>query len=145
MEESRVTKPVCGVLYLDFLRAYCGTDEVKQKAFAAGFIVGQCEKVYIGACKAAMFRPSESAFHWLKEVVDDAAHTYGLTVTTIPASGVIEIWVSRSDPDVSRMGLYQENSPEWHQLRARLCGIPADEVDTNFHERDGYAQKCDEG
>lgn len=142
-------KPTCGVLYLEALNQFCGTDE-ERKAFAAGHVNGQAEKVYLGACSAAMFRPQPENHEWLLLTVQKIAGRYGLRVNCqsyVDRGTVIsEIWISRKGSViVDEFTRYPVNSPTWHAVRARACGIPADEVDYVFHERRGYAEPCDGG
>lgn len=173
----------CGEFYREALRRYSTfeydgggthTDPRAYRAFAAGFVTGQAEKVYLGACVAAMFRPSEDRLSLMRELLDDITPRYGLTVVWMgwPRGGKrgymgqvavpepsdplhdgprvefeaeFEAWICRpaSAPVVARMRLLTRNSPEWHTLRAMLCGVPVGEVDVRFHERVGAGERCD--
>lgn len=66
---------------------------------------------------------------------------YDLAVISLPYLG--EIWVCRREvvSAVSAMSELQINSPAWHHARARLRGIPAGEVDEQFHLRQGYGER----
>ena len=52
-----------------------------------------------------------------------------------------EIWIARPDGAAKLAELSalldrdSKNTPAWHRYRAELCGIPAEEVDENFHLR----------
>lgn len=134
-------KPTCGPLYLEGVREFCGGDVALQKAFAAGFVSGQAEKVYLGACKAAMFRPSAETRGWLVPIIDSVCDRYDLRKTFIAR----EIWITRPvncDLVIAMIAL-EPNSMAWHHMRGELCGIPEEERDLRFHERTGYAEKCD--
>ncbi|OGZ44496.1 MAG: hypothetical protein A2719_05230 [Candidatus Ryanbacteria bacterium RIFCSPHIGHO2_01_FULL_45_22] len=53
-----------------------------------------------------------------------------------------ELWVSRPG-NVARIEALKSlpvNSPEWHRERGLLCGIPEDEIDPEFHLREGYGK-----
>lgn len=73
-------KTTCGPMYKAGLSQFAGDDPDKIRIFAAGFVSGQCEKVYLGACRAAMFRPSLERSAMLLEVVHDMGQRYGLNV-----------------------------------------------------------------
>jgi hypothetical protein len=138
-------KPTCGPLYLEALTQYTDGDPEKVRLFAAGFIHGQAEKVYLGACQAAMFRPSPERLEMVDTLAMDAANRYGLLMTYLPSVG--EFWLCRDEAafiSVSEHMLRMKpNSPGWHHWRAWLCGIPNGEIDPRFHERKGYGESCD--
>lgn len=136
-------KKTCGELYLDALAEI--PTENERRAFAKGFMSGQAEKVYLGACPAAMFRPSETTFAWLLEDVEEICDRYGLSHHVFNMGTVREIWICRHSFGIGNWYIYQKDSPEWHKMRAIACGIPSSEVDYKFHERKGYNQPCDQG
>lgn len=137
-----MNKPTCGPMYKEALERYAGDDAELIRIFAAGFVSGQAEKVYLGACRAAMFRPSQDRYGMLIETVRDVAQRYGLTVVEGIGSQN-EIWVCRPDDAELVRGQmqYPENSPPWHVHRATLCGV--DEIDVRFHLRAGSGERCD--
>ena len=142
METSRKT---CGPLYKEAILKYAGGDPDKEYLFAAGFVSGEAEKVYLGACPAAMFRPSSDNLWWLREVVIDVMRRYGLWHWQIGD----ELWIFRPDyfdqlKELEDLHEAKEvNTPRWHGLRAELCGVPEAEIDLAFHEREGYGEPCD--
>ena len=142
-----MSKPTCGPMYKEALDKYADGDESKSHAFAAGFVSGQAEKVYLGACRAAMFRPSQDRKAMLLEIVADAAARYGLRVV-VPVGAKGEVWICRATylPAVEMLRdchPENENSEWWHRHRAFLCGVPDDEVDSKFHLRDRHGLDCD--
>lgn len=144
-----MSKPTCGVLYLEGLEQFAGETAESFLAWTAGFVSGQAEKVYLGACKAAMFRPSDEHFEMVSQIAESVCRRYGLCmrrgVRGNPKKGGNEIWIYRLE-NADRIGewlRHEENSPKWHTLRAALCGIPANEIDFEFHNRAGYNEPCD--
>lgn len=132
----------CGPLYLEALEKYTGGDEKLVRCFAAGFVSGEGEKVYLGASPAAMFRPSERQYgSMIREVLNDVAARYELTWTRILG----EYWIYRGQyaQQIDELRFLEIDSPEWHRLRAKLCGVPEVEVDEHFHMRKGYGESCD--
>lgn len=147
-----VPKTTCGPLYRALLHHFCaapgslggagGLDTDKVALFAAGFCCGQAEKVYLGACTAAMFRPSAERRAMLLEVLAHVCAVYGLLVVERQD----EVWVCRDQEtktNVMLMDFGTPNSPAWHRSRGDLCGVPDDEIDEAFHERQGYGERCD--
>lgn len=139
-------KKTCGPFYLDALQSHAGGDESFTEAFAAGFVNGQAEKVYIGACRAAMFRPSEGNWSMVARLATEAAERYGLRFSTMCDVG--EIWILQEHPGVlacfAGLAETEVNSPEWHEIRGWLCGVPTGEIDFEFHKRKGFGESCDE-
>lgn len=120
-------------------------DDAAGWGFTVGFIAGQAEKVFNGACLAAMFRPTRISRESLKEAVDKVAAQYAMPVYVLEKDDVYECWIYRqNDTDTAallmRVYAANVNSPEWHQLRARLCGIPPSKLDFRYHERDDRAK-----
>lgn len=135
-------KTTCGPLYLHAMMRWTGMDEGLVRAFAAGFINGQAEKVYLGACRAAMFRPPMRHDEMVCDIVRDACLRYGLEWTFLRE----EVWICRDQ--IAKLAVLALNdlvlnSPLWHAHRAALYGIPEAEVDLSFHERPGYGEPCD--
>lgn len=134
----------CGEFYLDALTKHTGGDERLVEAFAAGFVNGQAEKVYLGACPAAMFRPSPDRAVLIDLLVQDTCQRYGLK-SYLSASG--EVWIGRDKATLDEIVFVcrevESNTPRWHRRRALLCGIPENEIDHEFHKRKMFNQPCD--
>ena len=133
----------CGPLYFAS-RTLTGHD-ADIKPFAAGFATGLCEKVYLGACFGAMLRPAREDFDWLLATVKVVVRVYDLTVNEYrypengPRAGSREIWILNDNPVAGytyrQMIKMTVNTPGWHTARGQLCGIPSDQIDYAFHER----------
>lgn len=139
-------KKTCGDLYLEALREI--PTEPERRAFAHGFVSGQAEKVYLGACQAAMFRPSNETMPWLLPMTRDVCRRYGLECELLGqhCTGLVpEIWIWRRGGTYGAWLQFPKDSAQWHVERARACGIPEHEIDLNFHERRSYEQPCDQG
>lgn len=140
------SETTCGPLYQDGLLAFTGMDPAKIPIFAAGFVSGEAEKIFLGACSAAMFRPSEEWHDTVMGIVDDVSSRYGLFVEELPTSRGVEIWLCLSPAvqlSIRMLPTLGENSPEWHQRRGLLCGIPSHQIDYQFHKRSGFGEPCD--
>ena len=143
-----MTKPTCGPLYLEGINKW-GYGQPGERAYAAGFVTGQAEKVYLGACPAAMFRPSMENQEWLCTIIQDVCDRYSLGMhwMAVVGGGWSEVWIYRDGHIFHalrrRMEAAEPDSPEYHVIRAALCGIPAAEIDLKFHERRGAGQPCD--
>lgn len=118
--------------------------------FAAGVICGQSEKVYLGACSAAMFRPSRGRFHFCYDTVLRASNIYGLSVESLrchyAGEACVEIWICRGvavAEKVRQLDGMKMNSEAWHAARASLCGIPSSEWDFEYHLRGEFGKRCD--
>lgn len=138
-------KPTCGPLYKAGLEHYAGSDPDKIRLFAAGFISGQAEKVYLGACRGAMFRPSPDWAARLLEIVRDVAARYGLIVR-LAARQNREIWLLRDEAAVALLEEAEELGvpvERFHLLRGALVGVPTEEIDLLFHERAGHGERCE--
>lgn len=137
----------CGVLYAKQLFRYCGTDPGKVRLFSIGMAVGQAEKVYLGACLGAMFRPAAESFSDFRLAILQVADAYGLRYRELDAGGPApEMWLLRDDLALELFS-YLPNTPlnsvDWHGTRADLCGVPHSEIDYKFHERKGYQERCE--
>lgn len=130
----------CLPIYLEALEQYTGGDLEKIRLFAAGFVHGQAEKVYLGACYAAMFRPGPEHWELVFDLAATAAGRYGLAVVDFAELG--EIWITTEEErhQVEHLLDLEVNSTIWHCHRAWLCGIPPHRWDRRFHEREGAAR-----
>lgn len=143
----------CDELYRDVLERFTDMDPASIRLFAPGFIAGQCEKVYSGACAAAMFRPSKEYRGIVLDAIFDACEIYGLSWDTLETAEGDELWVLNYDhaPDIrsewqhvrSMLAKGQENTPTWHALRGSLCGIRTEEIDICYHTRKRFGERCD--
>jgi hypothetical protein len=55
----------CGELFRDAMQSHTDMSPEQIRVFAAGYVTGQAEKIYLGACAAAMFRPSPEHYDML--------------------------------------------------------------------------------
>lgn len=143
-----MAKQTCGPLYRQALETWTGMRPGEVSLFAAGFVHGQAEKVYLGACEGAMFRPSPECRKATLAAVREAAGLYGLDWALL---GNDELWLFactstarekfRCLRELLRTG--QVNTRNWHHVRGALCGVPEGEIDEHFHEREGYGEPCD--
>lgn len=140
--------PSCTLLLENALR-YMEKNVSPAKHVYCGFIIGQMEKVYLGACPAAMFNiPLDD--YGLRAFIRDVAPNYRLAVDgsdyelcSHPTSR--EIWVWRqSRPEVgekvklAKQLMESENPADrseeaGHMLRGLLCGIPMNELDPHWN------------
>jgi len=117
--------------------------ETEWRDFTAGFVSGQLEKAFSGACDACMFAPDEQDFNWCYELVSLlSSKVYGMAVHVLQCSNRKEIWVSDSAIGSGFLreleGMVKggdENCPWWHLLRGNLCGIPFKRIDPDYHKR----------
>ena len=136
----------CGPLYKAGLEDFTGMDPELIPVFVAGFVSGQAEKIYLGACQAAKFWPSNKWRDTVVEIVTKVADRYGLYRAFLHASRGDEVWLCLSPAvveSVESLGNVDENSSLWHERRGLLCGIPAYQIDFCFHERIGHNEPCD--
>lgn len=142
LSDARKKKETCGPLYQKQLDCYVNGDPKKVEPFAAGFVSGQAEKVYLGACRAAMFRPSKDWFVLVERIARQVGQTYRLSTHVLND----EIWLVHPDRGLSlfkKLTATPVNSELWHVLRGILTGVSVGEIDYSFHERRGYAEQCD--
>lgn len=131
----------CGYYYKQALAAYTGGNASYTRQFAAGFVFGQAEKVFLGACQGAIFRPSFEWHDMLLKITEHAAEMYGLVVRVYDS----EIYIFRPEARPLFEALYETfvDSPQWHLIRAQLTGVPPRDVDIKFHEREGAKERAD--
>lgn len=142
----------CGELFKQAMERYCttrmGSGPVLSldllKAFVAGFVNGQAEKVFLGACKAAMFRMSEDRKDAGMEIVEDACRRYGLVWSEGGYPGEVWVMLSENSTEVlEQLHKWEPNSEAWHIVRGRLCGVPLGKIDPLYHEREKHHERCD--
>lgn len=150
-------QPTCGELY----KAFSAWAIEKYHAcpillFAAGSIQGQAEKVYLGACQAQMIRPSLSWQPDALRIVTKICEVYSLHFCQIFYDRHVEYWIYRDvvrcQHDIKRLATMGQRPSAtwsvsewwwWHTMRGSLCGIPREEIDSEYHLRDGYGQACE--
>jgi len=141
-------KTTCGPLFSMCLNKFTDMTDKEVRIFAAGHLTGQAEKVYLGACRAAMVRPSEDYRQWCLTVAIHLSSIYGLEISVFEREEIKdEIWIHRPDArsQVQLLGCpdIEVNSRFWHMIRGDLCGVPPGHIDHQFHERKGYGEVCD--
>ena len=143
------TDVTCGPIYSEARNKFTGDLPEHNKMFAAGHVTGQAEKVYLGACDAAMFRPtSDGGLKFLKGAIISICEVYGLSFSSLEyydGEWKEELWIHREDKkhaiyELRNMGV---NCPEWHWHRGLLCGIQPSEIDSKFHKRAGLYENID--
>ncbi|MBI2053578.1 MAG: hypothetical protein HYT41_02450 [Candidatus Sungbacteria bacterium] len=136
------TSATCGELFKKFLLRYTEGDPEKVRVFDAGITYGQAEKVYLGACTAAMFRPTDQYWDTKLKSCKEVCGLLKLCTVIVHTSVGREIWVCRPENEALVRNLLHisENSPQWHIFRGNLCGIPQSEIDVQFHLRKGYGK-----
>lgn len=135
----------CGPLFLECVKEFV-SDINLMKIFSAGHMTGQAEKIYLGACAAAMFRPNPEYQEWALVAALKIANIYKLEVSVFEREEMKnEIWIHAptATREIAMLKDVDFNSPEWHTLRGRLCGVPEYNLDTEFHLRYGYNIPCD--
>lgn len=160
-----MTATTCGQVYHDLITtlfplmgdAYyglhalildCPEDPPAYASFALGFISGQAEKVASRACPAFMIRPAPAWRAWTEQAMELVCGHYGLAVFALRTQGEFWGYVQGSivvPVDLAHLVNATPNTPHWHLMRARLCGIPSDAVDITYHLRDGHGVRCEPG
>jgi len=139
----------CGVLYQQNLDKFVAGSKERFSAFTAGYICGQAEKVHLGTCSAAMFRVGEEHWQHVVKLVTGIAKRFNLRLMMYVShvSGVREIWLLDGTPATlrfyRRMANVECDTPEYHLIRALLCGVSSHRVDLEYHQRPGYNEECD--
>lgn len=139
-------KERCGVLHNRAMDHFCGDDEEKIRLFAPGFILGQAEKVYLGACRAAMFRPEKRHRKLVGDVLFYACQQYDLRQIYLKTTGEYWLFDKEYNAHMEMIALMSIRATEWpltddewydyHKERGRLCGIPPWKIDGKYHERE---------
>ncbi len=125
-------------LFAELLERFTDHEPTAVAAFAAGFMTGQAEKVWCGACKAAMFRPDTSQHdELLGEIIQDVAGQYGLFYERYVFAGEVEYWIASSGWWflVDRLTEMKYDTPKWHLHRAALCGVSPWNVELDYHKQ----------
>lgn len=137
-ERTHQAPAVCGDLYVQAHQVILDSPVLTTpgELVSGGFWIGQMEKVYLGASMACMFRIGQEEIFKYQEPLTAVARIYNLESAILLG----EYWFFRpvNEGAVRRMMHLRLDSPEYHQARAILCGIPEEEVDIAFHEVPGY-------
>lgn len=141
----------CGKLYTQMMTGLISHNLFKKESglerdfsfLAAGFITGQAEKVYLGSSEAFMIRPSNEWLDWTKEITNLICKNYSIFSLHLESLG--EIWGFKHFSVSLTLQFMVEklelNSPEFHELRARLCGIK--EINREYHKSEGFGERCE--
>jgi len=106
-------------------------------AYFLGRMSGQAEKVMLRACRAFQIRPAPAWIEWATQSMTHICQHYGLLLCRHDPLGElwgvhpdwVWLWCKAMDTPYP--------SPRAHRLRGRLCGIPAHEIDEQYHTRQG--------
>lgn len=140
--------PSCSWLLEDAVR-YMEKNVSPAKHVYAGFIIGQMEKVYLGACPAAMFNVPLDDYS-LRAFVRDVAPVYHLDLDgndyetcTAPTSREVWVWqharpgvrqqVAKAKRLLTSEDPAERNEQAAHVLRGMLCGIPLEQIDPHWN------------
>lgn len=136
-----MSKQTCGPLYKKQFDHFTGGNPDLVRVFAAGFVSGQAEKIYLGACAAAMFRPAKENLDLVLEIVEQVKGTYGLYSHQIDE----EIWLFGVEtiPAIAVLANTVRETRAWHLIRGMLTGVPLRAIDYEFHKRHGFGEACD--
>jgi hypothetical protein len=135
-KENVMTKTTCGPLFDAAVAQFC--EQGPSLRFYAGYITGHAEKIWMGAVPASMFRPPDKHADACRSIVARICEIYELNHTLVTTNLGLEIWMFRDSwvaEDLSVLATLEENSPTWHEYRGRLTGVPEQEIDVKFHER----------
>ncbi len=123
----------CGELYRDVVEQ---TAHIECDKLSLGFLIGQAEKVNIGACEGCMTKDIG-----LATAAPIIAQIYGLKWCALFSTTVNvrspELWLYRGEflPWVKQN--YPLDSPEWNLHRAAMCGVPANQINLSYHDLKG--------
>ena len=128
------TRTTCGPLFAKVWECV-PEDATREEIFSWGHLVGQAEKIWLGACYASMFRPNRDIHPNFKERLLIVARVYQLNYTFIEREG--EYWLHSGDVKelVQSMESMSVDSAIYHTARGFLCGVPVGQIDIKFHER----------
>lgn len=118
-------------------------------SFIFGFIVGQCEKVALSTCPAAMFSRWDSfqddySSGWFADQIVKVANEFKLAAVTVEDEelGLFEVWVFRPGTNALKWTQCVPNSAQWHLLRGLACGVKPENIDIDYHELVRKASRC---
>ena len=129
----------CGAYYKEFREHFSCLDLTTEQAICIGFMYGQAEKVFLGACNASMFRPLLERKNWSIDQLKWICALLQLSIVIADRKEIErEIWICKPQ---SRWLLQETlereeyNSLAWHIFRGLMTGVPLTEIDNEFHTR----------
>ena len=130
-------QPTCGPLFRKAFDTLQEIDDSPLHMFSGGHLVGQAEKVWLGACSAFMCRPTEDEFAAFIIRVKIVSGIYGLIWSILDTTKGREIWVYKENttPLINILRLHNGDNPTGHFIRGILCGVPTCDIDVAFHTR----------
>lgn len=133
---SNRSEQVCRPLFDEAIKDYT---KGERAAFYSGAITAYCEKVALGCSMASMLKPDSDMYEFCVSEVRRIAAIYD--VECYEWNG--ELWLFRLNHwhSVKHVLSHEVDSPQWHQSRARLFGIPEKEIDPYYHLRKGHGEK----
>src|ERR1039458_9122668 len=132
-EEKKELKPTvrCGDLFLGLVRRFTGSDHCDSDAcrqFSYGHMTGLAEKVYLGACQAAMNAPTHDDVNWMRSAHSLIADQYGLLTFEKRRNRVTELWFVKGAASYAALAAGVDDNA----TRGALCGIPALGIDPDY-------------
>lgn len=113
------TKPKrCEDFYRILNRSFTD-DMTTRKAFAQGWMSGLAEKVYMGACRAAMVSPLRIDAEWMIAAAEKIKDVYELYLFVHNRQFRTEIWFCRDIKTQGQLAAYINDN----QFRATICGL----------------------
>lgn len=120
----------CGVLF-DQARTFIREQVDPAQHMEAGFMAGQMEKVYLGACLAAVFSvPAGEEWASLRLAAPGLAQIYGLSCRT--EGGEVWVFANQWAGDLHALTVIHDTSST-HTIRGLLCGIPPARIDPTWN------------
>ena len=126
----------CEIFYkrlLDTFVGPTGTNRSQDMIFSIGYMAGEVEKIYLGACKGAMFCPPPYDTSWLFDAAKKIARIYSLYARALTFGIREEIWILK-DPNIALAlkAALAYSDKEFNRLRGQICGIPDEFIDLEF-------------
>ncbi|KKN78085.1 hypothetical protein LCGC14_0353120 [marine sediment metagenome] len=133
-KKDNIRDTTCGPLFQQVFEEATRQSSNNLAIFSWGHLCASAEKIWLGACPAAMFRPTDQEGEFAARI-NYVAQVYSLDLMKVDN----EYWLFRRQyyQTVKEMEMAEKNSPIYHGLRGLLCGVPVDELDLAFHERYG--------
>jgi hypothetical protein len=93
--------------------------ETDRRLLSIGWMGGLAEKVYMGACRAAMVAPLRIDESWTCHAARFICETYGLHIFVKHRTSRTEIWFCRDTKTQYALDAYIDDN----QFRATICGL----------------------